>query len=154
MSDYFQIYHNNVPELNENVLVKFTKRNESHFEGVLVEYDYNAIMSYNDATKKKKVYSWNKVVPLNKTVIAKVENIYINNIVQLSIAYNDLDIKTQLKPFNDLKILISIIKKVTYQLRINFNEFWKKIIHEIDRERKSLETEWNSLIDSYVQVDI
>ena len=63
MCDFFQIYNNSYPELNETVLIKFTKKNESHFEGELVEYNYSAIMSYNDATKKKKVYSWNKVVP-------------------------------------------------------------------------------------------
>jgi len=55
MSDFFQIYNNSSPELNETVLIKFTKRNESHFEGKLIEYDYSAIMSYNDATKKKKI---------------------------------------------------------------------------------------------------
>jgi translation initiation factor 2 alpha subunit (eIF-2alpha) len=136
MTDKFQIYHNHVPEINEQVLVKFTKRNNTHFEGELLEYDFSAIMSYNDATKKKKVYSWNKVVPLNKTLIGKVENIYEdNNCIQLSIVCNDLE---DLKPFNDLKILISIIKKITYKLKINFTEFWEKIIHPIDKERKSL----------------
>lgn len=54
MSDFFQIYNNSSPELNETVLIKFTKKNESHFEGELIEYNYRAIMAYNDATKKKK----------------------------------------------------------------------------------------------------
>lgn len=149
MSDFFQIYNNSSPELNETVLIKFTKRNESHFEGELVEYDYSAIMSYNDATKKKKVHSWNKVVPLNKIILAKIEN--INNeamFVQVSMAYNDneTELTEQLKPFFDNKILISLIKKVSYINKINFNEFWKNIIHPIDKVRKADGDEENLLL--------
>lgn len=137
MDDFFQIYHNSVPELNELVLIKFTKKNDTHFEGELIEYNYNAIMSYNDATKKKKVYSWNKIVPLNKNILAKIEAIHINdNIVQVSIAYNNINIKDQLKPFNDNKILLSLIKKVCYKLKLDFNYFWKQIIHYLDKIRK------------------
>ena len=47
-------------------------------------------MSYNNATKKKKVYSWNKIVPLNKTILATIEDVIEgNNIVQVSTAYNN-----------------------------------------------------------------
>ncbi len=144
MTEYFQIYHNSVPEVNETVLIKFTKKNDTHFEGVLLDYNYNAIMSYNDATKKKKVYSWNKIVPLNKTVLAKIEDVVNgNNIVQVSMAYNDVDtdMREQLKPYNDNKVLLSIIKKVSYKMKLNFNEFWINIIHPIDKQRKEEEEE-------------
>ena len=134
--DELQIYHNQVPELNENVLIKFTKRHESHFEGNLLEYKYDAIMSYNVATKKKKIFSLNKILPLNKILIAKVEDVFENNIVQVSLAYNDNNLKDQLKPFNDTKILISLIKKLANQYNLSFNVFWQKIIHPIDKERK------------------
>jgi hypothetical protein len=50
----FQIYYNIKPILNEFVLVKFAKRNTSHFEGELIEYNINCIMSFNNASKKKK----------------------------------------------------------------------------------------------------
>ena len=148
MSNFFQIYNNSSPELNETVLIKFTKRNESHFEGELVEYDYGAIMSYNDATKKKKVHSWNKVVPLNKIILAKIENINQEaNFVQVSMAYNDneTELTTQLKPFFDNKILMSLIKKISYINKIDFNEFWYNIIHPIDKIRKEEEEEENLL---------
>jgi translation initiation factor 2 alpha subunit (eIF-2alpha) len=144
MCDFFQIYNNSYPELNETVLIKFTKKNESHFEGELVEYNYSAIMSYNDATKKKKVYSWNKVVPLHKIILAKIENINKELMfVQVSMAHNDnkTDIKDQLKPFFDTKILLSLIKKISYINKIDFNEFWKNIIHPIDKIRKEEEHE-------------
>lgn len=144
MTDFFQIYHNTLPELNETVLIKFTKKNDTHFEGTLLEYNLNAIMSYNDATKKKKVYSWNKIVPLNKTVLAKIEDVIDgNNIVQVSMAYNDTetDLKDQLKPFNDNKILISLLRKVCYKLKLDFNQFWINIIHPIDKQRKDEDEE-------------
>lgn len=144
MTEFFQIYHNSVPEVNETVLIKFTKKNDTHFEGILLDYNYNAIMSYNDATKKKKVYSWNKIVPLNKTVLAKIEDVIDgNNIVQVSMAYNDVDtdMREQLKPYNDNKILISIIKKVCYKMKLDFNNFWINIIHPVDKQRKDDEEE-------------
>jgi translation initiation factor 2 alpha subunit (eIF-2alpha) len=140
MSNFFQIYHNQIPEINEVVLIKFTKKNDTHFEGNLLEYDYDAIMSYNDATKKKKVYSWNKVVPLNKTLLATIESVIENNkIVQVSTAYNENNnnLKEKLKPYNNNKILISIIKKVCHKQKIDFNDFWINIIYPIDKQRKS-----------------
>ena len=149
MSDFFQIYNNSSPELNETVLIKFTKRNESHFEGDLIEYNYRAIMSYNDATKKKKVHSWNKVVPLNKIILAKIENInHEAMFVQVSMAYNDneTELTEQLKPFFDNKILMSLIKKISYINKIDFNEFWKSIIHPIDKIRKEENEEENLLL--------
>ena len=53
MSEFFQIYNNLIPDINENVLIIFNNRNDTHFEGELVEYNLKAIMSYNNATKKK-----------------------------------------------------------------------------------------------------
>lgn len=139
MTEIFQIYSNSKPELNETVLIKFIKKLDTHFEGILLEYDCKAIMSYNDATKKKKVYSWNKIVPLNKIMLAKIENINdYNNIVQVSIAFNDakIELNEQLKPFNDNKVLISLIKKVCYKMNLQFDNFWINIIHPIDKQRK------------------
>ena len=115
----FKIYYNEKPIIGENVLVKFTERNESHIEGEIIEYNYKGIMSYNDATKKKKVYSWNKIIPLNKLMIAKIEDVYDNNSAQISIAYNT----NMLKPFNDNKILYSSINKICYIYSIFITPF-------------------------------
>jgi translation initiation factor 2 alpha subunit (eIF-2alpha) len=137
MNNFFQIYSNQYPEINELVVIKFTKKNDSHFEGELIEYNFSAIMSYNDATKKKKVYSWNKIVPLNKVLLAKIEDINItSNCVQVSIAYNEVNFKEKMTPFQDNKILMSIIKKITYITKIDFNDFWHNIIYSIDIKRK------------------
>ena len=135
----FQIYYNIKPVLNEYVLVKFTKRNASHFEGELIEYNINCIMSYNNASKKKKVYNWNKIIPLEKLLVARIEEIY-DNYVQVSTAYFDDEQKILLEKFNDNKILISMIKKLCYENKLEFNNFWTKIIHPIDKIRKEEET--------------
>ncbi len=145
MSDNFHIYYNITPEINETVLITFTKMNKTHIEGTLHDYNYNAIMSYNDATKKKKVYCWKKIIPLNKMMLAKVEDIVNHSFVQVSTAYNNTEIELhkQLKPFNDNKILISIIKKVCHKLTLDFNEFWINIIHSIDKQRKTIDDDEN-----------
>ena len=142
-----QIYSINIPTKYENVLVKFTNRNNTHIEGELLEYkSFKCMMSYNDVTKKKKVYSWNKFVPLNKPMVARVDEIFIDsNYVQVSIAYfnkidniEDDDIqKHLLKKFNDNKILISILKNIFYTIQIDLNEFWEKIIYPLDNARRT-----------------
>lgn len=148
MNNFFQIYNNSTPELNEIVLIKFIKKNDYNFEGELIEYNYKTTMSYNNATKKKKVTNWNNIVPLNKVILAKIEIINIENMcVEVSMAYNDnkIDIKEQLKPFLDTKILLSLIKKISYINKIDFDEFWKSIIHPIDKIRKEEYDEENNL---------
>jgi hypothetical protein len=144
-TENLKIYYNEEPIIGENVLVKFTDRNDSHIEGELIEYNYKGIMSYNDATKKKKVYTWNKVIPLNKLMVAKIEEIYDNKTAQLSIAYST----NILKPFNDNKILYSSIKKICYIYKLDFNDFWKNIIYKIDQKRKEELTN-DSLLDAFI----
>ena len=48
--DNFQIYGTLIPMQYENVLVKFTDRNNTHIEGELLEYDFNilCVEYYND----------------------------------------------------------------------------------------------------------
>lgn len=158
--DNFQIYNNKIPNKYENVLVKFIDRNNTHIEGELLEYNFKCMMSYNDITKKKKIYSWNKIVPLNKQMVARIDEIFIeSHYVQVSIAYftkadinnnNNDDLQKQLlKPFNDNKILISTIKNICYKNNIDFCEFWYNIIHKIDINRK-LENINSSFLEYYI----
>jgi hypothetical protein len=71
-------------------------------------------------------------------MIAKVEEIFDDNIVQVSIAYNDknIELKEQLKPFNENKILLSIIKKICYYNKLDFNLFWINIFYPLDKLRR------------------
>ena len=146
------IYNNNIPNINEHVLVIFTKHvNESHFEAELQEYkNIKGIMIYSDATKKKKIYNWNQIIPLNKLRVARVEEIFDNENVKLSIACFDNRTNNEelMKPFHDNKVLINIIKKLCRQNNINFNDFWIKIIYPLDISRKN-EDNNESLFDTF-----
>jgi hypothetical protein len=135
------IYKNLLPIINENVLVIFTEHKDTHIEAELIEYtNIKGMMTYDDATRKKKIYDWKKEVPINKQMVAKVEEIFDATYIKLSLAYFDhKKDKTELhkellKPFNDNKILLNIIKKLCYNNNLDVNDFWKKIIYNIDKE--------------------
>ncbi len=162
-SEDFRIYSSRYPKINESVAVVFINRNESHFEGKLIEYgDMTVIMSYNDATKKKKVYSWNKLVPMNKPILARVEEVNEESEwIQVSIAYNQKikegEEDIEFKFYNDNKSLISLINKICINNNINFNIFWSNIIHEIDKKRieeseEDLYTYFNNKLDYYEEL--
>jgi len=137
-------YENKLPEQFENVLVVFTKHNNTHIEASLLEYEnINGMMTYEDSTRRKKVYDWKKEVPLNKPTIARIEKIIDNNYVQLS-TLNFIDKKKDpielhkelMKSFNDNKVLINIVKKICRQFNIDINKFWSNIIYKIDNIRR------------------
>jgi hypothetical protein len=120
----FSFYKIEKPLINELVLVIFTKHADSHIEGRLLEYNCDLFMKYSDATKKRKVSSWNKIVPLNKLMVAKVDDPnHADNIVQVSLSYlhEDKDNKDEKstselpEPFNKNKQLISIVKKIIFE---------------------------------------
>ena len=137
------IYENRLPQIDENVLVIFTEYKETHIEAELLEYNsIKGLMTFEDATRKKKVYNWNKEIPLNKTMIAKVDEIFSNNYVKLSTAYFDQRMdpkelrKELMKPFSDNKALITIIKKICRNNNLDFNDFWLKVIYKIMKIKK------------------
>lgn len=150
-------YENKLPEQFENVLVIFTKHTDTHIEALLLEYDgICGMMTYEDSTRRKKVYDWKKEVPLNKPTIARIEKIIDTNYVQLS-TLNFIDkrkdpgelYKELMKPFNDNKVLINIIKKICRQFNIDINEFWSKIIYKIDSLRREDDIN-ESLLETFI----
>ena len=137
-----QYYSNPNPTTNEVVLVQFTKMNEGFFDAVLLEYPhYTGIMNFKDATKKRRVYSWNKIVPLNKNMIAHAENIDTKTkTVSLSIAYLEDIENTEaqtilIQYFKENRIMTSFIKSIANLNKYDFNEIWTKLIYHIDMER-------------------
>lgn len=138
-----KIFENLVPEINENVLVIFTDYKDTHIEAILINYEsVNAIMLYEDSTRKKRVYDWKKVLPLNKQIVAKVEEIYDNNFIKISTAYfehrKDQEelAKELLKPFSENNTLIKILSKICRTHNINLVEFWENVIYKIDKLRR------------------
>jgi translation initiation factor 2 alpha subunit (eIF-2alpha) len=131
---------NDTPKIGEKVLVQFTKQMDGYFEAKLIDYTMDGIMNFKDATKKRKVYSWNQIVPLNKEMVAVVEDIY-SNTIQLSLAYfedgtfKDLDVmqiqKQLMIPFNENKLIKKFITSLCILHNYDFNMIWNQFINEL-----------------------
>jgi translation initiation factor 2 alpha subunit (eIF-2alpha) len=147
MSSY-QYYSTIIPTEGELVLVEFTEKTDSFFDARLLEYPFRGMMNYSDASKKRKISSWTKIVPLNKHMVARVDSIDENaRIVNISTAYLDeyvdgknlspLDIQEQLLAiFNENKLLESLITSASVLANDKFEDIWTKLIHVVDAERR------------------
>ena len=74
METTVKFYCDNKPNVGDIVQIILTERLEDHAIGHMTEYDCNIIMTYAQATKKKKIRSINKEIPLNKEMITLVED--------------------------------------------------------------------------------
>ena len=147
MSD-FQYYSTINPTKGELVLVEFTEKLDSFFDAKLIEYPYRGMMNYGDASKKRKISTWNKIVPLNKLMVARVDDVDEKaQIANLSIAYLDeyfdeknlspSDIQEKLMvQFNENKLLENLITSACVVTNSKFSDIWTKLAHTIDSERR------------------
>jgi translation initiation factor 2 alpha subunit (eIF-2alpha) len=147
MSD-FQYYSTINPTVGELVLVEFTERLDSFFDAKLFEYPYRGMMNFSDASKKRKISSWNKIVPLNKQMVARVDEVDEKaKIVNLSTAYLDeyvpdknlspLEIQEKLLlDFGENKLLESLITSLSTVTKSNYSEIWTGLVHIVDSERR------------------
>ena len=140
------------PVVGELVLVQFIERTDSFFDAKLLEYPYRGMMSYQDATKKRKIYNWTKVVPLNKDMVARVNEVDEQaKVVQISITRLDEEFKESLLPtdiqeklmipFNENKLLDHFINSVSVVNQIDKNNLWTKLIYYIDSQRRNYNDE-------------
>ena len=125
------------PSNNEIVLVSFTGYKESHIEGRLIEYNNNIFMNYSDATKKRNVSKWKKIVPLNKPLVVKIVN-NDSDIIQVSLSnlVDNTDNKQHMEQFTKNNQLISFFKKLSVVGKKDMTELWKTIIYTIDKQRR------------------
>jgi len=133
---YYSTIH---PQDDEFVLVEFTSKEDSFFKAKLLEYPYTGIMNLCDATKKRKVSSWNKIVTLNKPSVARIESIDTKSkIVQLSIAYFDdeKEIQTLMSHFTENKMMENFINSLCILHNYVYEDLWTKIVHPLDVLRR------------------
>ena len=154
--DLLQFYSTDSPFINENVLVHFIEKKDSYFKAQLIEYPlYEGILNFQDATKKKKIKSWNNIVILNKNTVAKVEDIDNNKkIVKLSLIY--LQNENLMEYFNENKIMEKFIKTFCIINKYDYNLIWSNIIHKIDilrRENNIDMSLWNYFINNKYILD-
>ena len=127
------------PSNDEVVLVTFTEHKKDYIDGKLQEYPCSLFLNYSDATKKRNVSSWQKIVPLNKQMIAKVEDAnYAADIVRVSLSYmyDSEESKQMYDTFSKNSLLISFFKKLAYFSEVDINVLWKEIMYKIDANRR------------------
>lgn len=125
------------PPIDEIVIVIFKTYDEMNIKGKLVEYNNNVFLNYSDATRKRSVSSWKKIVPLNVPTIAKVEN-NDSDMIQVSLSFltEDTNSKENMEQFNKNNQLIKIFKKLSIIENKDMTELWKSIIYPIDKHRR------------------
>lgn len=124
--DSMKFYCNNKPKEGEIVQVVFTNRIDDHTEGYLTEYPGNIIMVHSQATKKKKIKSYNKVIPLNKPVPAVIENFDDNGNGSVSRAYLEDSDENYTGKFLSNTRLFNGIGQICKKFGLNFEEFWSQ----------------------------
>jgi translation initiation factor 2 alpha subunit (eIF-2alpha) len=157
-------YKSSDPLLSEPILVKFIEKTDDFFKAILCEYiEYIGILNFQNATKKKKIYKWNKVVKLNKPVIANIINIDTKKkIVELSLIDipitetndNNEEKQSLVKYFNDNKYLENFIKSFTIQYTYNFTTIWQHLIYHIDDLRQVNNSSKDKSILDYISTNI
>ena len=146
-------YSVTIPSEDELVLVKFTEQGDGFFSGELLEYDCRVMMNFSDVTKKRRQANLNKLVPLNKKMVARVESVDDKaRIVQLSLAYLDEDVKDSnagtiqeklLASFQENEQMKSFMKSMSILHSYDYSEIWTRFVHPIDRHRREYNQEEN-----------
>jgi len=133
-----KFYCDNKPKIGEIVQVIFTSRDEDHASGYMIEYDCNIIMTYSQATKKKKIKSLNKVIPLNKELSATLEDYDIKtNRGSVSRAYLDDEVDYYENIFKLNQKLYQGIYQICFKLKLDFNYLWKEKVYPFVQEKYS-----------------
>jgi translation initiation factor 2 alpha subunit (eIF-2alpha) len=171
-NEIIQFYSTANPNVGEIVLVQFTQKMEAFFDAVLVEYPYRGIMNYQDATKKRKVKSWNEHVPLNKNMVALVDEIdEEKKIVKLSLAYLDNYVESENRTelanpsfvqqqliihFNENKMMENFMKSLCIMHNLDLKDIWTRLIYYIDSQRReegSNDSLWKFFTDNFESLD-
>lgn len=150
-----KFYKDLYPKKNENVLVKFNMK-EDYVEGELLEYDnIKGIMILQDATKKKKIKSWNSIIS-KKPMVARVEEVDIEkNLIQLSIAYYTEE-QTQeklLEYFTKNTIFVDFIKSCCIKFKYEFDNIWETYVYNI-HDMKQDENIWDFFCNNIDTINI
>jgi translation initiation factor 2 alpha subunit (eIF-2alpha) len=150
-----RFYKNLYPNKNDNVLVKFTMK-EDYVEGELLEYNnIKGIMILQDATKKRKIKSWNNIIS-KRPMVARVQEVDIEkNLIQLSIAYYTEE-QTQeklLEDFTKNNIFVDFIKSCCIKFKYDFDTIWKTYIYDIHDIREN-ENIWDFFCNNIDNINI
>ena len=140
-----KFYCDNKPQIGEVVQVIFTQRNDDHAIGHMTEYNCDIIMTYAQATKKKKIKSINKVVPLEKELSATLEDFDPKtNMGNVSRAYLDEEVERFDNNFRLNQKLYQGIHQICFKLEVDFSYMWKEKVYPfINSKYKEVTTKFN-----------
>lgn len=147
MSRTYQLFHNSIPKEGDLVLVIFNERNEMFFDGHLIDFNFKAFLSLQNATRKHKVYSWNQIIQLNKPMVAMVESVekdlielstaFLEDLVRKSKKMDPLQIQNNLMNiFKENEKFENFVKSICIVNNLDINEIWSKYVHPFDKARQ------------------
>lgn len=132
---YLKLY-NCKPNIGDYINFIFTDHRENYLMCKLVDYDLNAIMTFQCLTNKKKIKSIKSLAPLNKPMIGIIENIDDNNIelnlINVNVnedAYKDFSLLNQ-----NNHVLKKLINKYIHTISNNLDEIMEKYIYNINEK--------------------
>lgn len=112
---------------------------QDYLDVILVDYGINGIIPVSLLTKKKKIKSISKVVPVNKDLPAIIDSFDIQkNIVSLSRKYIDKntdEYQIWLNEVKSKKLIISLVKSSAKKLEREEIYFYENIINPIAKMR-------------------
>ena len=125
-----KFYCESKPRDGEIVQVIFTNRHDDHTEGHLTEYNGSIIMVHSQATTRKRIKNWSKIIPLDTQVAAIIESYdEAKGSGCVSRAYlKDSDENYSNKFVSNGK-LFNGIYQICEQLKIDFNNIWQNKIN-------------------------
>ena len=133
----FRMFKRNYPSEKEFVNFIFTERDDNMLYCKLLDYNIRASMPFHNATRKKRIKSWNKITPLNKILIGVVEESSLNNVI-LSMAFIDKDSDSYHKFINESSrntSLKNFFLKYSHKFSKDTNILWEQHINSLDLER-------------------
>ena len=148
-----KFFCDNKPTLRTVVQVVFITRHESHASGKLIDYEGEIIMPYSKASKKKKIKSVQKLVPLNRVMYAILEDFdFEKNLGIVSRSYiNDID-----DDYSEIFEQNNKLKNGIYQIcthnDIDFKTFWENQLFPLISQTEDSYLE--CFMDNYQDLDI
>ena len=142
----YKFYSSDNPKVNEIVscIIMEINEKENIVKLYLKDYNLNAIMSFKNATNRKKVRSWATILPKGKDIVCKVDSVEkkVNDIfVEVSKGFLDMD-SEEVKRFNEEQknnYRLKAIFKMLMNTNDNFNlkSKWEEIVYYFDNKRIS-----------------
>lgn len=134
----FRMFKRDYPSEKEFVNFIFTERDDNMLYCKLLDYNIRASMPFHNATRKKKIKSWNKIAPINKNLIGVVEESSLNNVI-LSMAFIDKDSDSYQEFINTSSrntSLKNFFLKYSHKFSKDINLLWEQHIVPLDMERE------------------